>query len=137
MTFGVDTTAKTHLPDNSALEHNQHEERKQAVIPILIQTPKADAEDLEDEEWGGCLFREQFRKSRNWDVECIVAIKPRKCFEATCLQRTGFEKCLQGRFVGRGIRKGSKGQGIGGDNDISIALIAKSIRVRIAGIPAL
>ena len=41
---------KSYLPHNSALKHDKHEECKEAVIPILVQTPKSDAKDLENEE---------------------------------------------------------------------------------------
>ena len=49
---------KPYLPHNSALEHDKHEECKDAIVPILVQAPKSDAKDLEDKERCGGMFRE-------------------------------------------------------------------------------
>jgi hypothetical protein len=52
----------THLPYNCTFKHNQHKQREQAKIPILVQTPKRNAEDLEYEKWRRGMFAEQLRE---------------------------------------------------------------------------
>jgi hypothetical protein len=49
-----------HLPNDGALKYDQHEESEYTVIPILIQAPKSDAENLKDEEWCCRLLSKQF-----------------------------------------------------------------------------
>jgi len=57
------------LENHSAFKDNQHEKGKQRVVPVLVQTPQTNAENLEHEE--GCygVLLEKFSKSRDRDIE--------------------------------------------------------------------
>ena len=63
------------MPYNRALEQDEHEQSEQAVVPIFIQTPECDAENLEDEEWGNTVFCEEGCECRDGDIEFILVIK--------------------------------------------------------------
>jgi len=62
------------LPDDSTLENDEHEESKERIVPVLIEHPKSNTEDLEDEEWCNGVLLEQFGKGRNGDIESVGAI---------------------------------------------------------------
>jgi hypothetical protein len=46
----------TYLKDDSTFKYDQHEQSKQGIIPILVQTPKSNTEDLENKEWSDGMF---------------------------------------------------------------------------------
>lgn len=71
-------TRKTHLEDDSALEHHQHEGREQAVVPIFIQAPERDTKYLEHEERRGGMLSEQLCERRNRDIEFVQTIEGRQ-----------------------------------------------------------
>ncbi len=64
-----------HFPDFShvaqlllhqrGLEGDQHEQSEHAVVPVLVQTPKANTEHLENEERCSGSFSEQLHELRN------------------------------------------------------------------------
>ena len=67
------------LPHNGALESNEHEQREERVVPVFIEHPQSNTEDLEDEErCNGVLLeeleevreREYRRCYRHSDVGC-------------------------------------------------------------------
>ena len=60
------------MPDNSALKHDEHEQREYRVIPVFIQAPEADAEDLKNEERRGRVLSEKGTEGWNWDVEFVL-----------------------------------------------------------------
>ena len=62
------------LPHNGALESDQHEQGEQRVVPVFIQHPQSDAEDLEDEEGRNGVFLEQLGEGRDGDIEFVCAI---------------------------------------------------------------
>ena len=62
------------LPNDSALEDNQHEEGEQRVVPVLIQHPKSNTEDLENEERRNSMLLEELEKGWYWNIEGVVAI---------------------------------------------------------------
>jgi hypothetical protein len=62
-----------HLPDDGTLEDDEHEKGEETVIPIFIETPEGDTEDLEDEERGGGLLRKKVDEGRDGDVELVLA----------------------------------------------------------------
>jgi hypothetical protein len=62
------------LPDDSTLENDEHEESKERIVPVLIEHPKSNTEDLEDEEWCNGVLLEQFGKGRNGNIESVGAI---------------------------------------------------------------
>jgi hypothetical protein len=60
---------ETGLPDNGALEHDKHEQREQAVVPTLGQTPIARCKTFRrDEERSRCVFTEKVQ--RKMESEC-------------------------------------------------------------------
>lgn len=87
-------TGATYLPDNSALKHDQHEQGEQTVIPIFVQTPEGDAEDLEHEE--GCcgVFREQFGERWDGNVEFIIAIQLLEFWDSVGLEGGRLQKSV-------------------------------------------
>jgi hypothetical protein len=66
---------KTNLPDDSALEHNQHEKCEKTVVPVLIQAPQGNAKDLKDKEWCCRVFAEELGKGRYGDVEFVASVQ--------------------------------------------------------------
>lgn len=68
------TSRKTNLPDDGALEHNQHEKCEQTVVPVLIQAPQSDAKHLEDKKWCGRVFSKELGKRRYGDVEFVASV---------------------------------------------------------------
>lgn len=100
---------KAHLEYNGALEHNQHEQGEQTVVPILVETPEGDAEDLEDEEGGSSMFTEEFCKRGNRDVEFVPAIETLELRGGLGSQSRGLEEGLNGGSGSAGIRKTCKG----------------------------
>jgi hypothetical protein len=57
------------LEYHSAFKDNQHEKSKQRVVPVLIQTPQTNAENLKHEEGSYGVFLEKFNKSRDRDIK--------------------------------------------------------------------
>lgn len=51
-----------YLPDDGTFKYNQHEQSKQAIVPIFIQNPETNAENLEYEKGGGGVFYKQDRE---------------------------------------------------------------------------
>lgn len=100
---------KPYLPHNSALKHNKHEECKEAVVPVLVQTPKSDAKDLEDKERCGGMFREQFRECWDRDVKLIPSILRDKLFGTLLRESLGIPEGGDERFVGAWVSQGTKG----------------------------
>ncbi|KAI6750013.1 hypothetical protein HG531_007278 [Fusarium graminearum] len=62
------------LPDDGALENDEHKEGEERIVPILIEHPKSNTEDLKDEEWCNGVLLEQFGKGGNGDIEGVGAI---------------------------------------------------------------
>jgi len=61
-------TSRTHLEDGSTLKRDQHEPSEQTEFPKLVQTPKRNTEQLEDEERRDSVFGEEFGEFGNRDV---------------------------------------------------------------------
>ena len=62
------------MPDDSALKDDQHEECEQRVVPVFIQHPKPNTEDLENEEWRNGVLLEKLEECRHWNIESVIAI---------------------------------------------------------------
>jgi hypothetical protein len=58
-----------------ALEHDEHEQSEQAVIPIFVQTPECNAENLEDEERGNTVLCEEGCECGDGDIEFVLVIQ--------------------------------------------------------------
>lgn len=71
------TPVLAYLRDGRALEHDEHEQRKETVIPVLVQTPQRDAEDLEHKEWRGRMLAEQLEEARHRDIELVLSVQAR------------------------------------------------------------
>lgn len=50
------------LLNKGALEHDEHDEGENTVVPVLVQTPQSDAENLEDKERSDRTFLEELSK---------------------------------------------------------------------------
>lgn len=66
---------QSYLEHDSAFENDQHEKSEQAVVPIFVQTPESDTEDLEDKERRGSMFPKECGERRNWNIEFIFPVK--------------------------------------------------------------
>jgi len=64
----------TYLPDDGGLKYDQHEQGEERVVPVLIQAPKSDTENLENEEGGDGVFLEKLSELGQGNVESIEAI---------------------------------------------------------------
>ena len=100
---------KPYLPHNSALKHDKHEECKEAVVPILVQTPKSNAKYLKDKEWCRGMFREQFREGGDGDIELVPSVLRDKPFGALLHESLGIPEGGDGRFVGAWVGQRTKG----------------------------
>lgn len=69
----TETTQYAHLPNDRALENDQHEQCEQAVVPVFVQTPKCDTEHLKDEEWCGRVLTEESTERWDGDIELVLA----------------------------------------------------------------
>ena len=65
-----------HLEDDCALKHNKHKEGEKGIVPVLVETPKANGEKLEDEEGRDCVLCKELPECRDRNVEVILAILP-------------------------------------------------------------
>ncbi|KAI3487633.1 hypothetical protein L1887_48414 [Cichorium endivia] len=61
------------LEDDGALEDDEHEEREERVVPVLVEHPQADAEDLEDEEGCDGVLEEEIDELGLGNVELVLA----------------------------------------------------------------
>ena len=114
---------KPYLPHNGTLKHDKHEEREETVVPILVQTPKGDAEDLEDKE--GCcgVFREQFREGGDGNVKLILSVL---CYKHFCIllhESLGIHEGGDGGLVGARVSQRTEGDRVCVYNDVSVFLI--------------
>lgn len=62
------------LPDDCALEGDEHEEGKERVVPVLIEHPQTNTEDLEDEEGRDGMLLEQLGEGGDGNVKSVEAI---------------------------------------------------------------
>jgi hypothetical protein len=62
------------LPNNSAFKGDEHEEREERIVPILIEEPEADAEDLENEEWRNSMLLEELGEGGNGNIERVCSV---------------------------------------------------------------
>ena len=56
------------MEDGGTLERDQHEPSEQTELPKLVQTPKRDTEQLEDEERRDGVFGKELGEFGNRDV---------------------------------------------------------------------
>lgn len=95
---------RPYLPHNSTLKHNKHKECEETVVPILIQTPKGDAEDLEDKEGRCGVFREQFREGRDRNIKLVLSVLCGEHFGVLLRESLGLheggDRGLVGAWVG-------------------------------------
>jgi hypothetical protein len=64
-----------HLENNGALENDQHESGKERIVPVLVQHPQRNTEDLEDEEWCNGMFSEELGESGNGDMALVLSVR--------------------------------------------------------------
>ncbi|GJC78632.1 hypothetical protein ColLi_01470 [Colletotrichum liriopes] len=62
------------LPDDGALEGDQHEESEERVVPVLVKHPETNTEDLEDEEGRDGVLLEELGEGGNRDIEGVGAV---------------------------------------------------------------
>ena len=74
------------MPHDRALEHDEHEQSEQAVVPIFVQTPECHAENLEDEEWGNTVLCEEGGECRDGDIEFILVIQKEQIVDSSRLE---------------------------------------------------
>lgn len=59
------------LLDQGAFKHDQHYQSEYAVVPVLIEAPKRDAEYLKYEEWGDRTLFEELLELGNNHVQAM------------------------------------------------------------------
>ncbi|GKT85998.1 hypothetical protein Ct61P_03848 [Colletotrichum tofieldiae] len=62
------------LPDDGALEGDQHEESEERIVPVLVKHPETNTEDLEDEEGRDGVLLEELGEGGNRDIEGVGAV---------------------------------------------------------------
>ena len=114
---------KPYLPHDGALKYDKHEECKEAVVPIFVQTPKCDAKDLEDEEGCRGMFQEQFREGRDGDIKLVPSILRDKLFSPLLRESRWITEGGYGRFFGAGVSQRTESYRVRVKNDVSVFLI--------------
>jgi hypothetical protein len=97
-----------YLPHDSTFEHNKHEQRKETVVPILVQTPKGYAEDLKDKERRGGMFREQLRKGGDGYIELVFTVLRDKVLGILLCNSLEIPEGGDGGFVGTRVGQGTE-----------------------------
>jgi hypothetical protein len=64
---------QTHLEDDGAFKDDQHEEGEERVVPVLVQTPETDTEELEHKEGRHRVLAKDFPEAWHRDVERVLA----------------------------------------------------------------
>lgn len=123
-----------HLPDDGALEDDEHEERKEAVVPVLVEAPQRDAEHLEDKERRGRVLGEERGERRDRDVELVAAVQRLQrghvCAREAARRVVRRERRARGRRVRQVHEHGRRG----GLEDVRVALVAERVRARVGGV---
>lgn len=111
------------LGDGRALEDDEHEEGEEGVVPVLVQTPQRDAEDLEDEEGGGGVLAEELEEGGDGDVELVLAVGSERVGDLEALEAGGGDvggerrvrvgRVRAERELDRGAVGGDGGDGVG------------------------
>ena len=76
------------LPDDSRLEHNQHEKCEERVVPVFVEHPETDAENLEHKERRDSVLLEELRESRHGDIEDVRSVLLSDVFDIRVLAHT-------------------------------------------------
>ena len=84
----------SYLVGYGTLKHDEHEKSEQAVVPVLVQHPQRNAENLEYKERCRRMFPEKGSKGWNRDVELVLAVEREKC------------RCLLSREASRTMIRG-------------------------------
>ena len=63
------------LPHGCASKCDKREQRKQAVVPVFVETPQRDTEDLENEEWRDGMFCEWLPERRDRDIKRVLPVQ--------------------------------------------------------------
>ena len=63
------------LPHSCALDHDKYEQCKQAVVPVFVETPQRDTENLENEEGRGGMFCKERSGRRDRDIKRVLPVK--------------------------------------------------------------
>src|SRR5882672_8998966 len=118
---------KTRLEDDGALKDDEHEQREQAEVPVLVEAPQRDAEDLEHEEGRGGVLREERGEGRDGDVALVLAVQGQHVLE---LWSPGGGRKLPSGGLGRGGvgQAQERGWRRGGVADVGVALVAEPVR---------
>lgn len=106
------------LPHHSGLKHDKHDEGEDGVVPLLIETPESNTEDLEDKEGGNSVLKEELGKGGNGDIKLVGAVDTVGKLEIGGLDGLGgLEGAHSHVFVVNGEMGRSKGLG-GGVPDV-------------------
>lgn len=137
MSYGekVATMTNTDLIDDGALEHDKHEQRKQAIIPILIQAPQRHTEDLEHEERRGRMFPKQLGERRNRDVKLIAPVQRLQFRTSLRRQASRLKERINGRVIRARIRQTSERERRNRVDRVCVPLIVERVRRNIFRIP--
>jgi hypothetical protein len=69
------TGVMTDLEYDRTLKHYEHEQCEQAVVPVFIQAPQPDAENLKNKERGRGVLGEQRREGWDGNVKFVLSVQ--------------------------------------------------------------
>jgi hypothetical protein len=104
----------TNLEHDCALKDHQHEAGEKTVVPVFIQAPEGDAEDLENEEGCDGMLCEKFRELGNWNVAGIRAEFCRQVRNGNVWRERNLGGSLNGQESGCVLEDGERGTGVTG-----------------------
>lgn len=67
------------LENDGSLKHEEHSQRHETEVPVLVKEPQAVCEQLEDEKWRNHVFFVNVDEIRNWHVH-FVRTQNKSCF---------------------------------------------------------
>ena len=62
------------MPDHGTLESHEHDEGEERVVPVIVEQPETDTEDLEDKERRDGMLLPQLGEAWHRNVESIISV---------------------------------------------------------------
>lgn len=121
----ININRAVYLEYDGALKDDEHEEGKETVVPVLVETPESDTEYLKDKKGGGCVFCKEFCEGGNGDVELVLAIEGEEMGSVMVSDGGGGEESVEGRSVRAGIRETVESGGREGGECVGVSLVRK------------
>lgn len=104
----------TNLEHDRAFKDDQHESRKQTVVPVFIQAPQGDTEDLKHEEGRNGMLRKELGKLWNRDVARVGSKLGGQVRNGNVGRQRNLGGSLDGQESGRVLEDGERRTGVAG-----------------------